>query len=61
MYKRKTYDEYAVQGDYGYGYGYETISTETTSRQAREQLKAYRENEPGVRFRIVKKRIKFPI
>lgn len=61
MYKRKTFDEYEIQGDYGYGCGYETVTTETTSREAREQLRVYRENEPGVHFRIVKKRIKLPL
>ena len=61
MYKRKTYDEYEIQGDYGYGYGYEVVTTETNSRDARKQLKAYQENERGTPFRIIKKRIKYPI
>jgi hypothetical protein len=55
-YKRKTRDEYEIQGDYGQGF--ECVTAEETWTGAREQLKCYRENEPGVAFRIKKVRVK---
>lgn len=57
-YKRKTYDEYQVHGDYGYGHGFEEICSENTFKDARQRLKEYRENERGISFKIVKRRIK---
>ena len=54
MYKRKTIDTYEVQGYYDSQY--EMVTTEETWKDAKEQLKCYRENEPGISFRIVKKR-----
>jgi len=55
-YQRKTRDEYEVQGKY---YGtWELETTESTYKEAREQLKCYRENVPGVCFRIVTKRVR---
>jgi hypothetical protein len=56
MYKRKTADEYEIQGNYGQGF--ECVTTEATRTAARDQLKCYRENEPNVPHRIVKKRVK---
>lgn len=56
MYQRKTEDEYEIQGFYSYGW--EVVTTETTRKEAKEQLKCYRENEAGTSFRIVKKRVK---
>lgn len=56
MYKRKTVDEYEIQGNYGQGF--ECVTTEENRKAAREQLKCYRENEPSVAHRIVKKRVK---
>jgi hypothetical protein len=56
MYKRKTIDEYEIHGNYGYGF--EAITTEENRKQAIERLKEYRNNEPGTRFKIVKKRVK---
>ncbi len=55
-YIRKTYDEYEIQGDYGYGF--ECVTTESTWKEAKAQLRCYRENELGIAFRIQKKRIK---
>lgn len=55
-YKRKTEDEYEIQGYYSEGW--EMVTTETTWPAAKAQRKTYRENEPGVSFRIVKKRVK---
>lgn len=57
-YIRKTYDEYEIQGYYGPQYGYEAVTTEETWKDAKAQLKCYRENERGVPFRIVKKRVR---
>ena len=56
MYQRKTYDEWEVQGNYGFGY--ECVAIELTKKGALQQLKCYRENEMGISFRIVKKRVK---
>ena len=55
-YIRKTIDEYEVQGNYGYGF--ETLTTEDTFKAAKENLKRYQENEKGVSFKIVKRRVK---
>ena len=59
MYKRKTVDEYEIQGNYSYGF--ECVTTEETWKAAKEHLKCYRENEPGTAFKIVKKRVKIEI
>jgi hypothetical protein len=55
MYKRKTVDEYEVQGNYGQGW--EMVTTEETRKAAKEQCKCYDNNEPYP-HRIVKKRVK---
>jgi hypothetical protein len=55
MYKRKTVDEYEVQGNYGQGW--EMVTTEETRKAAQEQRKCYDNNEPYP-HRIVKKRVK---
>ncbi len=57
-YIRKTRDEYEVQGNYGYGRGFECVTTEDTRREARARLREYRENEPGVPFRLKAVRVK---
>lgn len=54
-YKRKTEDEFEIQGFYKHGW--ECVTTEVTRREARAQLKCYRANEPGVPFRLVSKRV----
>ena len=51
-YVRKTRDSYEVQGNYGYGDGFECVTAEDTRHEARERLKEYRANEPGVPFRL---------
>lgn len=58
MYKRKTRDEWQVQGLYSSQYGYECVDVLNTRKEAWESLKAYRENEGGVSFKIVKKRVR---
>ena len=55
MYQRKTYDEYEIQGNYGYGWDLET--TEMTMKDAKIQAKCYRENG-NYPIRIVKKRVR---
>jgi hypothetical protein len=54
--KRKTEDEYEIQGYYPPN-GWECVTTETTLRGAIDQLKTYRENEPGTLFRKIHKRV----
>lgn len=49
-YQRKTRDEYEVQGDYGHGW--EAVTTEDDRSEARARLREYRDNEPGIPFRI---------
>ena len=56
--KRFYKDEFEIQGDYGYGHGYECVTTEETHKEAKERLKEYRENEPRIPFKIVRKRVK---
>lgn len=56
-YTRKTKDEYIVQGNYGYGQGFEDECTEETRKEAKERLKEYRENAPGV-YRLIVRRVK---
>jgi hypothetical protein len=56
MYKRRTVDEYEIQGNYGQGF--ECVTTEEKYSAAREQLKTYRENESQYYHRIVKRRVK---
>lgn len=60
-YTRKTTDEYTIQGDYGYGW--EDLTASDSRKLARDDLKAYRANEPGNAFRMVTRRIpkKYPI
>ena len=55
MYKRKTRDEFEIQGDHGFGWELET--TEVTRKAARNNLKAYRENAPKGRYRIKVQRV----
>lgn len=57
MYIRKTVDEWCVYGNYGYGHGSEMVTCEETFKEAKQRLTEYRENEPGVPFKLVCKRI----
>lgn len=56
MYIRKTKDEFHIESNYGYGWDTETV--EETYKEAKAQLKCYRDNI-GNRcdLRIRKKRI----
>lgn len=55
MYKRKTYDVYEIHGLYG---GWECVSVESSYKDAKTNLKLYRENERGIAFKIIKKRVR---
>lgn len=55
-YIRKTEDEFDIEAYYGHGW--EIVTCEDTYREARKRLREYRENEPGVSFRIKKRRVK---
>ena len=57
-YKRKTEDEYNIQGFYSGQW--ETVTCEETRKAAIKQLKCYRENEPYA-FRIKKCRVKITL
>ena len=48
--------EFDIQGNYGQGY--ETVTCEETRAEALRRLKEYRENEPGISFRLVRKTIR---
>lgn len=45
--------EYVIVGDYGYGHGYEDLTAEDTRTDAMLRLHEYRDNEPGVSFKVV--------
>ena len=57
-YQRKTRDYWDILGDYGQGF--EVVSAATTWKLARSGVKEYRENEPGVVFKVKKRREKIP-
>ena len=60
-YKRKTYDEWEIQGHYGGEAGWEVLTLEESYKDAREMLKCYDSNEPNIPHRIVKKRRKINV
>ena len=47
-------DEYQIHGNYGSGF--EEVTCEITHFEALKTLQLYRENEPGIPFKIVRKR-----
>lgn len=54
-YVRKTYDEYEIVTNYGYGW--EVECTESSMKEARQRVREYRENARGlISIRIVKRR-----
>ena len=57
-YTRITMDEYAIQSNYGYGHGWEDLACYDSFREAREELKLYRENEPQYPHRLITRRVK---
>lgn len=56
MYQRKTRDVYVIQQNFGYGDGWEDVSACDTYREAREERRVYRENQPEYPVRIYKVR-----
>lgn len=46
--------EYVIQGDYGQGW--EDLTAATTYREAKADIKAYRENAPGA-YRLITRRV----
>lgn len=61
---RKTRDIWEIHGDYGYGQGlervtaegFECVTAEASRSEAKGRLREYRDNEPGVAFKMVKVR-----
>lgn len=58
MYVRKTYDEYVLETNYGYGDGWEEVLTESAYHEIRERKREYQENMPQYPYRIRKRRVK---
>ncbi len=56
MYKRKTVDEWQIHQNWGQGW--EEVSAYDNSRDAREDLKAYRENQPEAPCKLICRRVK---
>ena len=56
-YKRKTKDEFQIQGNYGCGF--ECVTVEETWREAIATVKLYREEEPMYQHRL--KIVRVPI
>lgn len=55
-YQRKTRDEYQLWQHWGHGW--EEVCAEDTRREAMARLREYRENQPGVLVKIVKRRVR---
>ena len=56
----KTKQVSVLQGNYGYGWEDLCQYDSTNSRECRDDLKAYYENEPGVPFRVIYRRVPNP-
>lgn len=54
---RKTRDEYQIHQFFP-GSGWEEITAADTRKEAREDLKAYRVNQPEYPVKMIKKRVK---
>jgi len=61
MYKRRTEDEYQIWANYGYGDGYEEIDCSDNLKDAKINIKLYRENQPQYAYKIIKRRVKIQI
>ena len=44
--------DYDVQGNYGYGHGWETVTTHETKAEAIEMRDCYRVNDPDHPYRV---------
>jgi len=47
---------WVVQGYYGPGHGWEDLTATEDRKEARTDLKAYRENVPGIAHRMIHRR-----
>lgn len=47
---------YVIQGNYGHGHGWEDLTAAETWREARGYARDYRENEPGIPHRTIRRR-----
>lgn len=57
-YKRKTVDEYDIEGDFGAGW--EIVTCEENLREASRAKREYQLNCPGIPIRIKKRRVPAP-
>lgn len=57
MNKRKTYDTWITQGNYGYGW--EDVDTNLSRVDGRQSLKTYRSNDTQHCYRLLKKRVHY--
>ena len=57
-YIRKTRDLYVVQGNYGYGDGFEDLTQSYDRKEAKDDLKAYKQNEGKAEYKLIKRREK---
>lgn len=55
-YVRKTHDEWHTQGNYGCGW--ETVTIDDNRKDGLQMLRDYRDNEPGIPHRLIKKRVR---
>jgi hypothetical protein len=55
-YTRKTFDTWELHGDYNVGHGLELLCAATTSKEIKDDKKAYKENDPNVRNLTIKKK-----
>lgn len=53
---RYTYNNFYVQGNYGYGHGWEDLCGEDSRIKGYKRLREYRKNELGVPFRLIQRR-----
>lgn len=53
---RTTEELWIVQGNYGHGW--EDVTAAKTWKEIKQNLREYRENEPGTAFRAIKRRVK---
>ena len=56
MKKNKYLYLFVVQGNYGYGYGWEDLCQSESWKEAKSDLRSYRENETQYPHRLIKRR-----
>lgn len=60
-YTRKTADEFVIQQYMGNAYGWEDVDICGTRKEAKFNLKLYRENQPEYPSRLITRRVKIII